>query len=89
MARDDDGVLVIAEAGVDTELFFKLATRCAVVAGSADICIGGRATAGLAFFGSVEDSVLPLFLPINTDILLSLRSFRSCFAFAFSPSFVF
>ena len=58
VARDDDGVLVIVEAGVDTELFsLRLATRCAVVAGRAVICIGGMAAAGMAFFGSVDESV--------------------------------
>lgn len=58
VAREDDGVLVTAEAGVDVELFIlRLATRCAVVAGSALICIGGMAAAGIAFFGSVDESV--------------------------------
>jgi hypothetical protein len=77
-----------------------------VVAGNADICMGGKAIAEAPFFGSVDDRVceahsivrfipnmnsgkahtLPLLRPINKDILLSLRSFWSCFDFSFSES---
>jgi hypothetical protein len=34
----------------------RLATRCAVTEGRADICMGGSA-AGFGFFASVDDSV--------------------------------
>lgn len=62
MTREDDPVLVIEVAlvGVEIELLLvlRLATRCAVVAGSAVICMGGKVTAVLVFFASVDDSVL-------------------------------
>jgi hypothetical protein len=48
--------------------------------------MGGKAIAEAPFFGSVDDKVLPLLRPINKDILLSLRSFWSCFDFSFSDS---
>ena len=35
---------------------FRLATRCAVAGGKADICIGGR-FCGFNFLGSVDESV--------------------------------
>ena len=35
----------------------RLATRCAVVAGSAGIFIGGKATGGSGFLGCAEDNV--------------------------------
>ena len=62
VTREDDAVLVIevAPVGVEIELLLalRLATRCAVVAGSAVICMGGKVTAVLVFFASVDDSVL-------------------------------
>ena len=62
VTREDDPVLVIEVAlvGVEIELLLvlRLATRCAVVAGSAVICMGGKVTAALVFFGSVDDKVL-------------------------------
>lgn len=52
--------------GVDNdeldELDLRLATLCAVAGVIADICMGGRSN-GLAFLGSVEDSV---YASINT-----------------------
>ena len=57
VTREDDAVLVIevAPVGVEIELLLVLglATRCAVVAGSAVICMGGEVTAVLIFFVSV------------------------------------
>lgn len=62
VTREDDPVLVIevAVAGVEIELLpvLRLATRCAVVAGSAVICMGGNVTVALVFFASVDDNVL-------------------------------
>lgn len=43
----------------------------------------GGSSKGFGFFGSVEDSVLPRFLPIITEIRLSLRSLSSFFCFSF------
>lgn len=63
VTRDDDAVLVIevAPVGVEIELLLllalRLATRCAVVAGSAVICMGGKVTAAPFFFASVDDNV--------------------------------
>lgn len=51
--------------------------------GKADTCIGGIAT-GSDFFGWADDKVLPRLRPINTEILLSLRSFSSFFCFSLS-----
>jgi len=69
VTRDDDPVLVIEVAlvGVEIELLLvlRLATRCAVVAGSAVICMGGKVTAALVFFVSVDDNVLVE--PISTS----------------------
>lgn len=48
--------------------------------------MGGKTIAEAPFFGSVDERVLPLLRPINKDILLSLRSFWSCFDFSFSES---
>jgi len=46
------------DAGVDAaELPFRLATRWAVVAGNADICMGGKVITEAPFFGSVDESV--------------------------------
>lgn len=46
------------DADPDDAFDFRLATRCAVAAGRADICIGGRGT-GSVFFGVgwAEESV--------------------------------
>ena len=57
MARE---LFFVVGWAVETELEedddFRLATRCAVVGGKADICIGGRAT-GSALFGCADDNV--------------------------------
>lgn len=79
------------EGRVELEDDFKPATRLAVDGGIAATCIGGRLT-GLAFLGSVDDNVFPRFLPMRTEMRLSLRSFSSFFNFdlsAFSFSFCF
>ena len=57
VTREDDAVLVIevAPVGVEIELLLvlRLVTRCAVMAGSAIICMGGKVTAVLDLFVSV------------------------------------
>ena len=92
---------------VELEDDLKPATRLAVDEGIAATCIGGRLTS-LAFLGSVDDNVcntfrnipakyrgeptFPRFLPMRTEMRLSLRSFSSFFNFdlsAFSFSFCF
>lgn len=76
---------------VELEDDFNPATRLAVEGGMAATCIGGRLT-GLAFLGSVDDNVFPRFLPMRTEMRLSLRSFSSFFNFdlsVFSFSFCF
>lgn len=50
VAPDTAGV----DAGPDN---LRLAIRCVVAAGSADICIGGNSTWGFDFLGSVEERV--------------------------------
>lgn len=75
-----DGVELVEEVDLSR------ATRCAVAGSRADICKGGRLTGDFVFLtgGSVEDRVFPRFLPIRTDILLSLRSLSSFFCLSFS-----
>ena len=122
VAREILGVLCVEDSDeVEPEL--RLATRCAVLGGSADIFMGGRAAGGSTFFGPTDERVchghnkhqtraphdapppkggwrlsagkimhslrtLPRFLPISTEIRLSLLSFSfSSLCRCFSASF--
>lgn len=87
MRREDEvDILLLADdvAGDCDELDFSFATRCAVTGSIAEICMGGKLTGDLGFRVSVEDSVLPLFLPMRTEMRLSLRSLSSFFDFSLS-----
>lgn len=84
MTLEDVEPRLLTEAEDCEEEGLSFATLCAVTGSMAEICMGGRFTGDLGFRGSVDESVLPLFLPIKTEMRLSLLSLSSFFLFSFS-----